>query len=165
MKYFYDFEFYEDGSTIDPISLGMVDENGNELYLENVNFDWNRVPADHWLWDNVYPHLEGADSEYAASKFVMGDAVNGFIEKTEGNQLWGYFADYDHVCLAQLFGKMVNMPSHIPWYTLDIKQEAVRLGISTLPAQDEIEHHALSDARWNLKAFNYITTMDEEGWW
>jgi len=35
MKYFIDTEFYEDGKTIDLISLGVVAEDGRELYLCN----------------------------------------------------------------------------------------------------------------------------------
>lgn len=162
MRYFYDFEFYEDGSTITPISVGFKAEDGRELYLENANFDWHRVPYEHWLWDNVYPHLEGADSEYAESRFVMGEKIREFVNipGDDSNQLWGYYADYDHVCLAQLYGTMVNMPEGIPWYTLDIKQEAVRLGNPVLPVQDGIEHHALADARHNHVMWTYLKELD-----
>jgi len=164
MRYFYDFEFFERGGMgIEPISVGFVAEDGRELYLENAYFDWSVVPQDHFLIDNVLPYLEGADSVYAVSKFEMGETIKEFVTQTENNQLWGYYADYDHVTLAQLYGRMVNMPDGLPWVTLDIKQEAIRLGSPDLPLQYEVEHHALADARWNKQAWDYLNVFDH-GW-
>lgn len=63
MKIFLDTEFYEHGNrnhgyiTVELISLGAVREDGAEFYAENSEFDWNNVPEDHWLQDNVKPHL------------------------------------------------------------------------------------------------------------
>jgi hypothetical protein len=68
MRIFYDFEFHEDGRTIDPISVGMVadrapdwgsDGDADELYLINIDADWNRISAHPWLAANVLPHLPG----------------------------------------------------------------------------------------------------------
>ncbi len=39
MRYWYDTEFIEDGKTIDLISIGIVAEDGRELYLQSVEFD------------------------------------------------------------------------------------------------------------------------------
>ena len=36
MRYFLDTEFIEDGKTIDLLSIGIVAEDGRELYLQNV---------------------------------------------------------------------------------------------------------------------------------
>ena len=33
MRYFYDCEFIEDGTTIDLVSIGIVAQDGRELYL------------------------------------------------------------------------------------------------------------------------------------
>jgi hypothetical protein len=38
MRYWYDWEFDEDGQTIKPISLGMVSEDGRELHLINETY-------------------------------------------------------------------------------------------------------------------------------
>lgn len=35
MRYFFDTEFYEDGKTIDLVSIGIVAEDGRELYAVN----------------------------------------------------------------------------------------------------------------------------------
>ncbi len=42
MKYFLDTEFIEDGKTIDLISIGIVDKNGNCIYLINGNCDFSK---------------------------------------------------------------------------------------------------------------------------
>ena len=51
------------------------------------------------------------------------------IIKTEPKdkpQFYGYFADYDWVCFAWLFGKMSDLPKGFPWYCYDLKQEMDR---------------------------------------
>jgi 3' exoribonuclease, RNase T-like len=57
MRFFYDWEFLEDGKTIDPISVGVVAENGNEYYAVNSHMDVERIGAHDWLAKNVVPHL------------------------------------------------------------------------------------------------------------
>lgn len=54
-KYFIDSEFIEDGKTIDLISIGVVSENGVELYRQSVEF--NPKNASEWVRENVFPHL------------------------------------------------------------------------------------------------------------
>lgn len=163
MRFWYDTEFYEDGREIHLISFGMVAEDGSELYWENAEFDWGIVPKDHWIQDNVRPHLD--HHLYGIPKWEMVYQLKNFVQyKSLGNnEFWGYYADYDHVVMAQLFGRMVDMPEGFPWYTLDIKQEAHRLGNPELPTQFGTEHHALNDARWNKKAWKFLKDY-EEGW-
>lgn len=173
MKYFYDTEFYEDGSTIDLISFGIVAEDGRELYLENVEFDWGRVPEGHWLWDNVWPHLTSdSDVEFhLATRRRIAERVKEFItnDGTEfNNELWGYYSAYDHVVLAQLFGRMVDLPDGIPMFTRDIKQEQERLsdlyfkhGL-LLPEHKGTAHNALDDAIWTKQAHEFLTRVGHE---
>lgn len=53
VRYFYDCEFIESGygNPLDLISIGMVCEDGRELYYINENCDWNR--ANNWVRENV----------------------------------------------------------------------------------------------------------------
>ena len=165
MIYDYDTEFYEDGERIHFISIGIVGEDGRELYLENSCFAWDNVPANHWLWENVYPHLVGEAPVLKHPKRIAQE-VRQFITQNGtdfNNEIWAYYAAYDHVVLAQLFGRMVDMPEGVPWFTMDIKQEAVRLGNPKLPEQEGTEHYALSDAKWNQKARLWLKDYDE-GW-
>ncbi|TWH05595.1 uncharacterized protein DUF5051, partial [Rhodococcus rhodochrous J45] len=55
MKYFYDTEFLENGSTIDLISIGIVAEDGREYYAVNSDMDHDRIAHDEWLCKNVVP--------------------------------------------------------------------------------------------------------------
>lgn len=158
MRFFYDTEFYENGSMILPISIGIVDENGRELYLENANFEWLMVPEDHWIQDNVRPHLMGGN--YELGYLLWGPAIQKFIVEDspkERHELWGYYSAYDHVVLAQTFGRMIDLPKGIPMFTHDLKQWASQLEYPhAFPVQEGVQHHALSDARWNRDLYNVL---------
>lgn len=56
MRYFYDTEFIEDGKTIDLISIGLVCEDGRELYLQSCEFSTRN--ASDWVKENVFPWLK-----------------------------------------------------------------------------------------------------------
>ena len=161
MKFWYDTEFYEDGKEIHLISIGMVAEDGTELYLENSDFDWGIVPDGHWIRGHVRPYLD--NHLYGVTKNELIYELKYFVQfKSLSNEFWAYYADYDHVVLAQLFGRMVDMPEGFPWYTLDVKQEAHRLGNPELPPQDSAEHHALNDARWTKQAWQFLQDYDQQ---
>ena len=55
MKYFFDTEFSENGSTIDLISIGIVAEDGREFYAQNSECKFDN--ANDFVWRNVFPHL------------------------------------------------------------------------------------------------------------
>lgn len=161
MKYFYDTEFYEDGERIHLISIGIVAEDGRLLYMENQDFDWQIVPEDHWIRENVEPHLTGE----LYPKYMIAQEVKRFIcdqpSDYTSNRLYGYYVAYDHVVLAQLFGRMVDMPLGMPWFSNDLKQmieaDPHRLGnVTDHVKQDGTQHHALEDARWNKKLYEQI---------
>lgn len=59
MKYWFDTEFIEDGKSIDLISIGMVSEDGRELYLQNQECDFDK--ASDWVARNVLLQLEEFD--------------------------------------------------------------------------------------------------------
>ena len=56
MRYFLDTEFIDDGKTIDLISIGIVCEDGRELYLQSSQF--TPEMASQWVKDNVIDHLK-----------------------------------------------------------------------------------------------------------
>ena len=51
MRYFYDCEFIEDGTTIELVSIGMVGEDGREFYAVSTEFDPER--AGKWVRANL----------------------------------------------------------------------------------------------------------------
>lgn len=186
MKIFYDTEFLEDGRTIQLISIGMVAEDGRELYAvnENINVEslHGRICGHQWLMENVIPSLplrksngHGAHSRlsgpYKGWFFLDMDdntvmpprmirnQVRDFILATPDVELWAWYAAYDHVALAQLFGRMIDLPEGVPMWTNDLRQEVHRLGNPNLPEQGEGKHNALADARHNLVIAQHLSAL------
>lgn len=154
MRYFLDTEFMEKGAThpIYLISIGIVDENGGEYYAENAEFE--KAFATPWLRQNVIPHLRGPPKTRVE---IKKDILN-LIPPDSQPEFWGYFADYDWVVFAQLFGSMVDLPKGYPFYCRDLKQFADSLGVKKekYPEQKGTEHNALEDARWNRDLFKFL---------
>lgn len=70
-------------------------------------------------------------------------------------EFWAYFAAYDWIAFAQVFGKMLDLPEGYPMFCLDLKQEMYLKGISKLP-EPKGQHNALIDARWNKEMHKVI---------
>nr|WP_234899948.1 3'-5' exoribonuclease [Streptomyces filamentosus] len=73
--------------------------------------------------------------------------------------MWAWYGAYDHVVLAQLFGRMIDLPTGIPMWTNDIQQECQRLGNPQMPEQPAGIHNALADARHNLVRAQFLDTL------
>lgn len=157
MRYFYDTEFIEDGSTIDLISIGIVAEDGRELYMESA--ECNLTKASEWVQCNVMPYLSGR----VYSRVMMATAVRDFCNSYEHGrpEFWGWYSAYDHVALCQLFGTMMDLPTGWPMYTRDLQQWADALGIAQLPEQPKDQHNALADARWNREVWGFLGGLRE----
>lgn len=148
MRYHYDTEFKDTGSTIEPISLGMIDDNDRELYLINVHavrafqerdYFGNLDQTDTWLKENVFNHITEDDlnryglgynkaaelghlteSFRAQAAQKVYDFICDGLNYGEQAELWGYFAAYDHVLLSQLFGRMIDLPGPMPMFTNEL---------------------------------------------
>jgi len=103
-------------------------------------------------------------------------------------EFYAYYADYDWVVFAQLFGKMMDLPKGFPMYCNDLKQtldtyikdrwlpdsisymKGMNVDITfdlalerlesldSYPKQDN-EHNALDDAKWNKKLYEFLNTL------
>lgn len=160
MKYFYDFEFEENGCIIAPISLGIVSEDNRELYLIDADYfaqlGRNKEQPNKWLKQNVInPIALDPNNGYAWHRRRWWPQIVLEFISDEGKytsrdqiELWGYYAAYDHVCLAQLWGPMINLPEPIPMFTHEIMQ--LRQGQSLPPRDLQLlpEHNALADAKY-----------------
>jgi len=154
MRYFIDWEFHEDGTVIVPISLGVVAEDGRELYCCSTDFDPSAV--NDWVRANVLPQLPPRSAPAWMPRTGIRDALVAFVGADEKPDFWAYYADYDWVATCQLFGRMIDLPRHFPRFCMDLKQWAVQLGIRKLPAQADGEHDALCDARWNRDMYDFL---------
>ena len=140
MKIALDFEFYDTGTIIPPISIGMVREDGEELYRE---FPSVYVPKDHWLWKNVMPHL-GTIEEYRNRDEIKNDLLDFCGIAPE---FYGWYCAYDFVILRQLWGPMIGPQAltdmEWPMFITDL-----RVFMESIPREGRA-HHALDDA-WNI---------------
>lgn len=173
-RIFYDTEFLEDGHSIDLISIGMVAEDGRELYAVSAEADTVRVTRHPWLVENVWPSLPRKpcprghrcmmrgkghlDHDHPAvrTRAQIARAVQEFITSTPDPQLWAWYSAYDHVALAWLYGPMSQLPDGIPMWTGDLRQECQRLGNPPLPEQPDGLHNALADAKHNLVRARFL---------
>ncbi|QFG13491.1 Rnase H [Gordonia phage Powerball] len=177
MKFWYDTEFLEDGKTIELISIGIVAENEATYYAVNSEMpDDKAMGNDEWMCKNVVAHLPLATglhrhtsgtcphywsldmkSPLVKPKWVIANEVREFLTGTGNDdgtpvELWADYAAYDHVVLAQLWGKMIHLPAGIPMWTHDLRQLWEQAGRPEFPTfafdgGPMPEHHALADAR------------------
>lgn len=178
MKFWLDTEFHENGQTIDLISIGIVAEDGREYYAVNADCDWFRILKHDWLMANVVPYLPTVQppTGWLALDVTHSDVkpksqiaveVREFLQahSSTPTELWAWFGAYDHVALAQLFGRMIDLPNGIPMWTNDVRQLQHQLDPSgrqlVLPTQDAKEHHALADSRHTKRMYEYLAGILE----
>ncbi|MBO0839317.1 MAG: polyadenylate-specific 3'-exoribonuclease AS [Sciscionella sp.] len=155
MRFFYDCEFIEDGTTIDLVSIGVVGEDGREFYAVSTEFDPGR--AGEWVRANVLPKLPPPSNPAWCDRAAMRAGLLDFFDSGGGEvELWAWLAAYDHVALAQLWGAMPALPRHIPKFTRELRQRWEDVGRPRLPARPNDAHDALADARHNLARWKII---------
>ncbi len=162
-RYFYDCEFIEDGRLVDLVSIGVVDEHGREFYAVSTEFDASR--AIPWVRRNVLDKLPSpADPAWRSRERIREDLYAFLVEPLAGRELelWAWYAAYDHVALAQLWGPMPALPRTIPRFTKDLRQLWDDRGRPPLPEMSG-RHDALVDARHNLARWQVLAPPGSEG--
>lgn len=168
MRYFIDTEFYEDGKTIDLISIGLVDESGREFYACNLDAQLHRVhdANDTWMRDNVLSQLPLYSDKAWMSRRQICLKLESYIRSEPGGDIipefWGYYSDYDWVAFCQLWTKMILLPPQWPKFCLDLKQYAVMLGNPKLPPKPAGKHNALVDAQWNRDVYAFLKAIEDK---
>lgn len=172
MKYFYDTEFLEDGRTVELISIGIVAEDGREYYAVSSQMPWMKIVQHDWLMKNVVPSLplnkawtspllDRNDPSVKSRLQIRQEITTFFLLGDDPPELWAWYGAYDHLCLAQLYGRMFDMPKFVPMWTNDLRQEVERLDCySELPEQHAGMHNALEDARWNREIHEFLRTHE-----
>lgn len=153
MRIWIDTEFVDRGvalsATSDLISIGMVREDGKELYFENASF-YQKGRLSEFHEKHVIPKLTGKDKRLWLPE--LADEITRFMADVEKPEFWAFYAAYDWVLFCKIFGTLMDLPKGWPQLCLDVKQLMIWIGIDDEPArlvQDPAtKHHALHDARW-----------------
>lgn len=210
MKYFLDTEFHDrkitlyldeetgmwsddpkgldviDIDTIELISIGIVTEDGRELYMVNKEFDVEAACDNEWLNKNVMQPLYNSfgissrcpydpDSMYewiqnnGHTKKEIALAIANLVKFDNKAEFWAYYNSYDWVVVNSLFkyaftpkdgvtGMSYVSPKGMPWFCHDLQQEFSRLNIKRkdIPVKNKSKHSALEDARWNKAAHEWL---------
>jgi hypothetical protein len=91
--------------------------------------------------------------------FLTEPLRTGEVDEIE---LWAWYAAYDHVALAQLWGPMTALPREIPRFTKDLRQLWDDHGQPPLPTMAG-RHDALVDARHNLARWQAMGPLGRGG--
>ena len=176
MRLYYDVEFLETGACIDFISIGMVAEDGRELYAVSDSFDQESVWRHPFLKQHVWPSLPIAKNPPGVRGMDHLDVhhpdvrprpqiarmVHSFIQRVPDVELWSWYCGYDHVALCGLWGTMADLPEGVPMFTHDLQQEISRLGNPAIPEQKQGHHHALEDARYHAAIGRFLTELENQ---
>lgn len=177
MRHFIDTEFIEHATGIQLVSIGIVREDGQRFYAESCSFD-ERL-ADQWVKDNViskllffnkekmpqkvYPVFETQSIEvFGTENFIKQHLLRWLsFERDESPEFYAYYASYDWVVFARIFGRLIEKPEHFPMWVIDLKQMMWERGLTKEWKQEVCpdplgEHNALVDAEWNKKLYDLI---------
>ena len=127
--------------------------------------------------------IYGKTNKQIADQIKMFTLPDGKLNKhgyLDDPEFYAYFADYDWVVIAQLFGKMMNLPEGFPFYCRDLKQSfdmtASKLFFKANPKSAQMQlkasqmypiqttglHVALEDAKWNKKLYTFLNKFHKE---
>jgi hypothetical protein len=168
-RLWFDWEFIEDGHTIDGLAIGIVREDGATYYAEPREADLSK--ASDWVREHVFPHLDrtprkgetGITAWLRATKPRAQIAAEILEFAGPNPEWWAYVAAYDWVALRQLYGPMVDMPAGWPYGCRDVEEIARLAGMGDgeewMSPEHEVAaahgliipegaHHALAGALW-----------------
>jgi len=143
VRFFYDCEFSRTAPDVELLSLGVIAEDGRELYAVSNEVDLDA--AHPWVRRHVLPLLPPPSDAAWMSRTSMRDELLTFLRPEP--VLWAWMGAYDHVALCQLWGSMTELPRQLPRMTLDVRQLWESLGEPALPTQPGGRHRAIDDAR------------------
>lgn len=167
-------EFYENGRTIDLISLAIVAPDGEFFYAINQGMPFGPIFRHRYLPEHVMPYLpvrEGHfnpwDTEHPDYQFVMplasiAQGARKFITRYSDPCLWADYGAYNHVVFAQLWGRMQDYPVGLPMWTANTQQEIRRLGSPAVPPMVGGDPTALRKAMHNQTVRKFLREYEKE---
>ena len=115
MKIFFDTEFTGLHQYTTLISIGMIAEDGRELYCELYDYDPNQI--DDWLQQNV---LNNLDNTNVININELRTEIEKFIEPYDEVEMWSDCLSYDWVLFNQIWSHAFNIPSKIYYIPFDL---------------------------------------------
>lgn len=158
MKIFFDTEFTGLHQKTTLISIGMVAEDGRELYCELCDYDESQI--DNWLRVNVIANLYQTNRINTES---LAKAIEGFIEPYESVEMWSDCLAYDWVLFNQIWGHAFNIPKKINYIPFDICTLFKIRSINPDINREEFsgikgeKHNALHDAKVIKKCYELLS--------
>jgi len=115
MKIFFDTEFtgLHKGATL--VSIGMVAEDGRELYYELNDYDKDQI--DPWLRDNVIANLTQTNT---VNRKELQQRISEFIAPYHTVEMWSDCLAYDWVLFNHIWEHAFNIPKKIYYIPFDL---------------------------------------------
>lgn len=190
MKLFLDTEFTGLFQDTVLISIGIVSEDGDEFYAENVGA--NIIDVSDWILDNVWPHtlylrrmnmlpeyVDKMSGEYKldVKKPVvsfMGDMdairyrLRCWLDRWREIEIWSDCLAYDWVLFCEIFGGAMSIPGQINYIPFDICTVMKMVGVNPDVSREKFagignkngKHNALFDARVIKACYEKLIEME-----
>ncbi len=150
--------------------------NGEHKYFGHAVIDTRFLKFNYKSLKYLINKYGKTNQEIAKQIKIFVRHPNNLSSNITSPKFYGYYADYDWVVFAWLFGKMIDLPTGFPMHCIDLKQEldnkallyfkdrTLEQNISYIKNRDDYpkqtnEHNALSDARWNKKLHNFLNNL------
>lgn len=152
MKIFFDTEFTGLHKNTTLISIGMIDEEGRELYCE-LN-DYDKSQCDEWIHHNVIANLHNTNP---INTVQLKKAIEGFLEPYSYVEMWSDCLSYDWVLFCDIWGHAFNIPKNIYYIPFDICTVFKMKGIDPDINRENfaglnLDHPQKHNALWDAKA-------------
>ncbi len=165
MRIFFDAEFTGLHHHTTLISIGLVAENGQEIYCEFTDYD--KAQIDDWLQENIIEKLTlqplgkpNSLTVWPANSFCGNTdeiriELNKWLSQFDSVEMWSDTLAYDWVLFNHIFGHAFNIPKHVYYIPFDIATLFKIKGVDPDINREEFagvngqekKHNALWDAR------------------
>lgn len=138
MKVYFDTEFTGLHQNTSLISIGLVSETGQKIYLEFNDYD--RTQCDQWIKDNVLKHCKwlsddrlnsGISSDngvisMCSSRESCRKVLEQYLSQFDEVQLVSDVCHYDMMLFISIFGTAFDIPKNVSATCHDINQDIAR---------------------------------------
>jgi len=132
MRVFFDCEFTGLHQSTTLISIGLVSEDGQQLYCELDDYDLAQV--DDWIRKNVTNHLwiqqpaaiMPLDDVAMGTEYVVdnapgvAEAIRKWLSQWDSVEMWSDVYAYDWMLFCNLFGGAFNIPGNVYYIPFDL---------------------------------------------